>query len=136
MVELSWDPLPTRGRGSVTAARKSSGLAGSGHAATHAEPDSSETGVYEVERIIDVRGTAEKREYLVKWLGRDASHSSWKREDDLRGVTALERFERVECSEASPWPAVCNGQLVGRHVSATFLDEDGVSQWYPALVIG
>jgi hypothetical protein len=50
---------------------------------------------YEVEAILDARGTGESRQYLVKWKGWGYDDATWQTRDDLRNAPAmLRQFER------------------------------------------
>ena len=121
MVELTWDPIPTRGRGG---GRSGGGVGRAGER------------LYEVERITDRRGAGPTKEYFVKWRGYPLEQGTWEPLSALGAVLDfVERFERCARSEAVAWPTVCDGGLVGRRVMATFLDEEGESQWYPALIV-
>ena len=50
---------------------------------------------YEVEAIIDARGTGKKREYKVKWVGYSAKQSTWEPIAHLSGVKDVKRRPRA-----------------------------------------
>ena len=39
--------------------------------------------VYRIEQVLRARGTGKHKQYLVKWVGYDASHNSWINQDQL-----------------------------------------------------
>jgi hypothetical protein len=61
--------------------------------APHQPPPVVQDGVeeYEVEKILDERGTGKYRRYLVKWLGFDSSEATWQSEEDLANAPRILR---------------------------------------------
>ena len=59
----------------------------------------------------------------------------------LRELLAKNQDQDLESCESRILPILTTGQaasgvaLVGRRVMATYLDEEGNSQWYPALIV-
>ncbi len=58
---------------------------------------------YEVEDILDERGTGKRKEYLIKWVGWPNSDATWQSEADCEGCTAvLQRWEKKVGKGSAP----------------------------------
>ncbi|MFH4982392.1 hypothetical protein AB6A40_009101 [Gnathostoma spinigerum] len=53
--------------------------------------------IYEVERILAMKGSKENRQYLLKWVGWPFNESTWVKESDLKHMQLLlKKFEKQE----------------------------------------
>jgi len=71
-----------------------------------------EEGVYEVEKILKVKGKAGGREFMVKWKGYGARHNSWEPEDNMREFTPgmVAAFLKNACPPAAAAPTAAPAQ--------------------------
>lgn len=51
-------------------------------------------GVYEVERLVNVRSRKKRTEYLVRWVGWAPEHDSWEDESSIHTAELIVRFNR------------------------------------------
>lgn len=56
------------------------------------EHEKSETGVYEVEKLVNHRGRKGNREFKVRWKGFDSKGDTWEKQSGLACPDILEKY--------------------------------------------